>query len=120
MPVHGPGPRRPKGLPNGREFTRALRDEALCYGWIDSLLKPIDADRYAQRFSPRRPTSRLSAMNRERVRRLIAAGRMTGAGLESIKHAFDHRRDAKPRPKWEIPKDILRRLKGDRTIWRNV
>src|SRR2546428_13302531 len=58
-------------------------------------------------------------MNRERVRRLIAAGRMTGAGLESIKHAFDHRRDAKPRPKWEIPKDILRRLKGDRTIWRN-
>src|SRR5881628_205284 len=79
-------------------------DEALCYGWIDSLLKPIDADRYAQRFSPRRPTSRLSAMNRERVRRLIAAGRMTGAGLESIKHAFDHRRDAKPRPKWEIPR----------------
>src|SRR2546430_15870037 len=48
-------------------------EEALCYGWIDSLLKPIDADRYAQRFSPRRPTSRLSAMKigrascRERV-----------------------------------------------------
>ncbi len=94
-------------------------DEALCYGWIDSLLKPIDADRYAQRFSPRRPTSRLSAMNRERVRRLIASGRMTRFGLESIKHAFDHRRDAKPRPKWEIPKDLLRRLKGDRTVWRN-
>src|SRR2546426_3380327 len=35
-------------------------DEALCYGWIDSLLKPIDADRYAQRFSPRRPTDRKS------------------------------------------------------------
>ncbi len=94
-------------------------DEALCYGWIDSLLKPIDADRYAQRFSPRRPTSRLSAMNRERVRRLIASGRMTRFGLESIKHAFDHSRDAKPRPKWEIPKDLLRRLKGDRTVWRN-
>src|SRR2546430_516924 len=59
-------------------------EEALCYGWIDRPLKPIDADRYAQRFSPRRPTSRLSAMNRERVRRLIAAGRMTAAGLESI------------------------------------
>ena len=94
-------------------------DEALCYGWIDSLLKPIDADRYAQRFSPRRPTSRLSAMNRERVRRLIASGRMTRFGLESIKHAFDHKSDTKPRPKWEVPNDILRRLKRDRTVWRN-
>jgi len=94
-------------------------EEALCYGWIDSLLKPIDANCYAQRFSPRRPTSRLSAMNRERVRRLIASGRMTRFGLESIKHAFDHKRDTKPRPKWEVPNDILRRLKRDRTIWRN-
>ena len=53
-------------------------DEALCYGWIDSILKPIDADCYAQRFSPRRPTSRLSEMNRERVRRLIASRRTSG------------------------------------------
>src|SRR6266702_299136 len=59
-------------------------EAALCYGWIESILKPIDARRYAQRFSPRRPTSRLSEMNRERVRRLIAAGRMTAAGLERI------------------------------------
>jgi uncharacterized protein YdeI (YjbR/CyaY-like superfamily) len=49
-------------------------EEALCYGWIDSIMKPIDARRYAQRFSPRRPTSQLFEMNRERVRRLIAAG----------------------------------------------
>ena len=46
-------------------------EEALCYGWIDSILKPIDDRCYAQRFSPRRATSVLSAMNRERVRRLI-------------------------------------------------
>src|SRR3989449_4211450 len=94
-------------------------EEALCYGWIDSLLKPIDADRYTQRFSPRRPTSRLSAMNRERGRRLIASGRMTRFGLGSIKHAFDHKRDTKPRVKWAIPDDILRRRKRDRTVWQN-
>src|SRR5213596_4263102 len=70
-------------------------EEALCYGWIDSILKPIDARRYAQRFSPRRPTSVLSAMNRERVRRLITAKRMTKAGLASISHAFDHKKDTK-------------------------
>jgi len=94
-------------------------EEALCYGWIDSILKPIDADRYAQRFSPRRPTSRLLAMNRERVRRLIASGRMTRAGLKRIEHVFDPRRDTKPKLKWEIPSDILRRLQRDAAAWKN-
>src|SRR5712691_5595492 len=88
-------------------------EEALCFGWIDSILKPIDASRYAQRFSPRRPTSRLSAMNRERVRRLIASGRMTKSGLERIRHVFDQRKDTKARLRWEVPRDILRRLKRD-------
>jgi uncharacterized protein YdeI (YjbR/CyaY-like superfamily) len=60
-------------------------EEALCFGWIDSITKPVDRRRWAQRFSPRRSTSRLSDMNRERVRRLVAARRMTQAGLERIK-----------------------------------
>jgi uncharacterized protein YdeI (YjbR/CyaY-like superfamily) len=94
-------------------------DEALCYGWIDSILKPIDADRYAQRFSPRKRTSRLSAMNRERVRRLIAAGRMTKTGLESIKHAFDRRTDTQEELKWEVPPDLIERLKDDPVVWKN-
>jgi uncharacterized protein YdeI (YjbR/CyaY-like superfamily) len=68
-------------------------EEALCFGWIDSITKPVDRRRWAQRFSPRRSTSRLSDMNRERVRRLIAARRMTQAGLERIKHVFDPRSD---------------------------
>jgi uncharacterized protein YdeI (YjbR/CyaY-like superfamily) len=87
-------------------------EEALCYGWIDSLMKPIDTARYAQRFSPRKPGSVLSAMNRERVRRLIAAGRMTRAGLAAIAHALDGRTFA-------IPKDIQRRLERDAAVWKN-
>src|SRR5881296_2475243 len=94
-------------------------EEALCYGWIDSITKPVDEDRWAQRFSPRRPTSRLSEMNRERVRRLIAAGRMTSAGLEAIKHVFDDRRDTKRKLEWTIPADILKRLQEDPAVWRN-
>jgi uncharacterized protein YdeI (YjbR/CyaY-like superfamily) len=94
-------------------------EEALCYGWIDSILKPIDARRYAQRFSPRRPTSRLSELNRERLRRLIAAGRVTKAGLERVRHVFDHEKDTKPKLKWDIPADILRRLKRDSTTWQH-
>src|SRR5947208_7737437 len=95
-------------------------EEALCYGWIDSITKPVDEDRWAQRFSPRRPSSRLSAMNRERVRRLIAARRMTKAGLERIAHVLDHTRDTKPEVTWQIPPDILPGRKQHRTAWQPV
>src|SRR5256714_7375720 len=78
-------------------------EEALCYGWIDSITKPVDEDRWAQRFSPRRPSSRLSEMNRERVRRLIAARRMTKAGLARIAHVFDHESDTKRKLEWRGP-----------------
>ncbi len=94
-------------------------DEALCYGWIDSILKSIDSRCFAQRFSPRRPTSKLSDMNRERVRRLITAKRMTKAGLASISHAFDHKRDTKKKLPAQIPADIVRALKRDPIVWKN-
>lgn len=86
-------------------------DEALCYGWIDSLLKPIDAHKYAQRYSPRKKTSKLSDMNRERVRRLIKSGRMTKAGLAAIEHTA--------KGSARLPDDIVERLKEDRVTWRN-
>ena len=53
---------------------------ALCYGWVDTQTKSIDEERYAVRFVPRKPNSNWSAINRDKVRRLIAAGRMTPAG----------------------------------------
>lgn len=86
-------------------------EEALCYGWIDSILKPIDDEKYAQRYSPRRSTSKLSDMNRERVRRLMKSGRMTKAGLEAIAHA--------PKTSAPFPPDIVARLKKDSRTWRN-
>jgi uncharacterized protein YdeI (YjbR/CyaY-like superfamily) len=65
----------------GLTYKEAL-DEALCAGWIDGLRKRVDDASYAQRFSPRTPTSIWSAINLERIKELIAAGRMTKAGLE--------------------------------------
>jgi uncharacterized protein YdeI (YjbR/CyaY-like superfamily) len=56
-------------------------EEALCYGWIDGQAKTIDAERYATRFTPRRPRSNWSESNRARVRDLLEAGKMTRAGL---------------------------------------
>ena len=57
-----------------------LVETALCYGWIDGLMKGIDGEKYAQRFSPRRKRSSWTAANRAIARRLIAEGRMTAAG----------------------------------------
>jgi uncharacterized protein YdeI (YjbR/CyaY-like superfamily) len=59
-------------------------DEALCFGWIDSIQKKIDAERLAQRFSPRRHGSNVSEMNKARARRLVREKRMTPAGLAAI------------------------------------
>jgi len=52
----------------------AAVEEALCYGWIDSVANKLDAERYMQFFSPRRPGSGWSALNKRRVERLAAAG----------------------------------------------
>ena len=57
-------------------------DEALCFGWIDSLIRRIDDDRYARKFTPRKPDSKWSATNRRRFAELEACGRMTPAGLK--------------------------------------
>ena len=57
-----------------------LLEVALCHGWVDTQTKGIDTDRYAIRFVPRRPGSNWSATNRDKVRRLLAEGRMTPAG----------------------------------------
>jgi len=57
-----------------------LLDVALCHGWVDTQTKGIDGERYAIRFVVRRPGSNWSATNQEKVRRLLAEGRMTPAG----------------------------------------
>src|SRR5207248_6123233 len=63
-------------------------EEALCFGWIDSIVKAIDGETFAQKFTPRRDSSKWSALNRRRVRKLIQEGRMTEAGLAKINPAI--------------------------------
>ncbi len=66
-------------------------DEALCYGWIDSVLKRIDDARYSIRFTPRKPRSIWSAVNLARVPQLISAGRMWEPGLRAYKQRTEAR-----------------------------
>jgi uncharacterized protein YdeI (YjbR/CyaY-like superfamily) len=62
-------------------------DVALCWGWIDGIRRGYDAESYLQRYTPRRPKSLWSQVNRNHVARLIEAGRMTPAGLAEIERA---------------------------------
>ena len=57
-------------------------DEALCFGWIDSLVRRLDDDRYARKFTPRKLDSRWSTINRRRYAELKAQGRLAQPGLD--------------------------------------
>jgi uncharacterized protein YdeI (YjbR/CyaY-like superfamily) len=64
-----------------------LVEEALCFGWIDSVTHRVDEDRMLQWFSPRRPGGLWSALNKERIERLQHDGLMTEAGQAAIERA---------------------------------
>jgi len=92
-------------------------EEALCYGWIDGIVKRVDNDRFAQRFTPRRPESQVSEMNKERIRRLIKEKKMTPIGLNAVSKVFDKSKDGKER--FTIAPDIMKVLKADVQAWEN-
>ena len=63
-------------------------EEAICFGWIDSIVKRMDDEKFAQKFTPRRDGSRWSPLNERRVRKLIKEGRMTEAGMAKVDPAI--------------------------------
>jgi uncharacterized protein YdeI (YjbR/CyaY-like superfamily) len=91
-------------------------DEALCYGWIDSVVKRFDEEKYMQRYTPRNERSAWSAVNKERAARLIREGRMTEHGLAKIEAAKRNgswtRLDAIDRNR-ETPGDLIAALARD-------
>ncbi|HEV8348507.1 MAG TPA: YdeI/OmpD-associated family protein [Vicinamibacterales bacterium] len=89
--------------------------EALCFGWIDSLIKRLDDDRYALKFTPRKPTSKWSDLNRKRWADLKAARLLTEAGLAAA--PTGNRYAAKPAIP-DLPAYIATALKANPKAWR--
>ena len=90
-------------------------DEALCFGWIDSLIKRLDDERYARKFTPRKPDSKWSTANRKRYAQLRASERLAPAGLERA--PTDRSGDA-PRPSQsEVPQYIEQALRSRPPAW---
>ena len=73
-----------KGSPKVPFSYHEALDEALCMGWVDSLLKRIDEKEYMRKFTPRKPTSTWSDFNKNRVEELILGGRMMPPGMKTI------------------------------------
>ena len=89
--------------------------EALCFGWIDSLVKRLDDDRYALKVTPRKPTSKWSDRNRKRWAELEAAGLLTSAGFR----AAPTNNTYAPRPVIpQLPAYIAKALRANSRAWK--
>lgn len=89
---------------------------ALSHGWIDGQAKRLDDHHYLQRFTPRRPRSKWSRINREKAERLIAEGRMRAGGLREIERAKEDGRweDAYDSPRTAtVPDDFQAALDAE-------
>ncbi|KQC15226.1 MAG: hypothetical protein APR63_12470 [Desulfuromonas sp. SDB] len=86
-------------------------EEALCFGWIDSINKNLDEERNVQRFSPRKPNSEYSQTNKERLKRLIKQGKVIPAVLDGLEDI--------DLDKFEYPSDIMKALRENPRAWEN-
>lgn len=103
------------GVPYGEAL-----DEALCFGWIDSLIKKLDEERYARLFTPRRDVTKWSKVNLARVRVLLAEGRMHEAGKAKLGVPLPAEGEAtreEPRPE-ALPAELEATLKRRAAAWK--
>jgi len=86
-------------------------EEALCFGWIDSIVKTVDDGHFAQRFSVRKNTSNWSQLNIERLRLLVNEGNIMPEVLETLPDLSVE--------EFEVPADILVAIKANDEAWKN-
>jgi uncharacterized protein YdeI (YjbR/CyaY-like superfamily) len=86
-------------------------EEALCFGWIDSRVKRIDENSYAQRFSPRNPKSMYSQANIERLRELVRLGKVLPAVQATLGDVIA--------AEFVLPEDFLEEIKANKQAWEN-
>ena len=100
-------------------------EQAICFGWIDGLKRRVDDERYAHRFTPRKPDSRWSESNRARLARMRSEGLMHPAGEEAVETSVRSGAWEKPASSAPVdaPRELLAALENDREAqagWRNL
>jgi uncharacterized protein YdeI (YjbR/CyaY-like superfamily) len=99
---------------------REALDESLCWGWIDGVVRRLDADSFQQRYTPRTAKSNWSAVNIKRMKQLIDEGKVAPPGLA----AFERRGTTKAAPysyenrdKIKLPPAFVKRFKAEPQAW---
>jgi uncharacterized protein YdeI (YjbR/CyaY-like superfamily) len=97
-------------------------EEAICFGWIDGIVRRLDDDTYEQRFTPRRPGSRWSELNRRRAKKMIADGRVTEVGMARYRTGLKQPKSGMsqlPNQRLVIPGHLRLKLKETQDAWEN-
>lgn len=102
-------PKKATGKPR-IEYNDAV-EEALCFGWIDSIVKKLDEERTVQRFSPRKPKAKYSQANIERLRTLVAQKKVAKEAAETLGDILNE--------EFVIPPDILKEIQANKEAWKN-
>lgn len=100
-------PKKATGKPR-IEYNDAV-EEALCFGWIDSIIKTFDEESTVQRFSPRKPKAKYSQANIERLRTLVAQNKVIKEVAETLVDVLNE--------EFIIPPDILKAIKANKKAW---
>jgi uncharacterized protein YdeI (YjbR/CyaY-like superfamily) len=110
---------KPASGKTGITYPESL-EEALCFGWVDSLIQKIDEEKYARKFTPRRPGSNWSELNKHLVAKLIKEGRMTEAGMARVDFPLDEAAPVRPkRPALPLPDWLKESLMTNPVAWEN-
>ena len=107
--------KRETGTPS-LEYEESV-EEALCFGWIDSIIKRLDDSRYCRKFTPRKDESGWSSTNKRRVERMIKEGRMTEFGqakVDAAKRSGGWELDPRPVIDMDLPRDLSKVLARNR------
>jgi len=102
-------PRKATGKPR-IEYNDAV-EEALCFGWIDNIVKRLDEEHTVQRFSPRKPKAKYSQANIERLRDLVAKKKVIKEVADILGNVLNQ--------EFVFPPDILRIIKANKLAWKN-
>ena len=102
-------PKKATGRPR-IEYNDAV-EEALCFGWIDSIIKKLDDEHTVQRFSPRKPKAKYSQANIERLRALVMQKKIIKEVAETLGDIL--------KEEFVFPPDILKAIQADKEAWKN-
>jgi uncharacterized protein YdeI (YjbR/CyaY-like superfamily) len=95
-------------------------EEALCFGWVDSIIQKIDEEKYARKFTPRRAGSKWSELNKHLMAKLIKEGRMSEAGLAKVDFPLHEAATSRPkRPELPPPDWLKAGLMTSPKAWEN-